>query len=171
MDRPRQARICGGCLDGDVLERVVEIVGVQTGNVLDERRLVRLDFAERFEGPDVVFVARLNADVGEIRGIGDNCVEDVTKHCAVEAAAVGFGGAVGPRDVENVGDVCEGGEFGLGLLRVGDVTLDVLHRMVGGPGGARAAGDAVDLPGAAGGVGDGEDFGQGVADDACDADD
>lgn len=159
VDRPRQARFSDGGFDGGVLERVVEIDGFQPGNVFDERRLVWRDFAEGFEGPNVVLVACLDADVGEVGGVGDNGVEDVAEHGAVDGAALGFGGAVGPCYPENVCDICEGGDFCLGLIGVGDVALDVFNRVVGVPCGALATGDAVHLPGAARGVGDGEDLG------------
>ena len=43
--------------------------------------------------------------------------------------------------------------------------------MIGVPGGARTASDAVDFPRAAGGVGEREDLGEAVSDDSGDADD
>ena len=43
--------------------------------------------------------------------------------------------------------------------------------VVGAPGGAWAAGDSVDLPGAAGCVGEREDLGEAIAYDASDAND
>ncbi|RWR81864.1 germin-like protein subfamily 1 member 14 [Cinnamomum micranthum f. kanehirae] len=55
----------------------------------------------------------------------------------------------------------------------GSKTLHWMYSMevVEGPIGARAAGDAVDLPWAVGGVGEGEYLRQAVTDDACDAND
>lgn len=49
--------------------------------------------------------------------------------------------------------------------------MDVVDRIVIVPSGSGAAGDAVDLPGAAGSVGERQDLGQAVADDSGDADD
>lgn len=135
------------------------------------RRVVGSDLAQGFEGSDVVLAARLEADVLEVGGVGDYRLEDVAEHRAVDFAVLGFGAAVDPGDVEDVGDVGEGGELGLGVGGIGDVALDVFDGVVEGPIGAGAAGDAVDLPWAAGGVGEGEYLRQAVADDARDADD
>ncbi|GER36890.1 ABC transporter ATP-binding protein [Striga asiatica] len=115
--------------------------------------------------------AGLQADVLQIGAIGDYDVEHVAEHLAVDFAVFGLVGSVRPGGVEHVGDVGEGGELGSDVLRVGDVAPDVGDRVVVVPGGAGAAGDAVDLPGAAGGVREGEDLGQAVADDSGDADD
>lgn len=135
-----------------------------------ERRVVGLDLAEGFEGPEVVLAAGLEADVLEVRGVGDDGLEDVAEHRAVDLAVLGLSGAVDPGDVEDVGDVGQWGELGLGVGGIGYVALDVFDGVVEGPVGAGAAGDAVDLPRAAGGVGEREDLGEAVADDAGDAD-
>lgn len=125
-----------------------------------------------FEGSDVVLGAGLEGDVEEVGGVGEEEVEDVAEHGGVCVDVLGLGGAVDRRDVEEVGDVGEGGEFGLCIGGVGDVALDVMDGVVGGgPGRARGTGNAVDLPGAAGGVAERKDLGTAVADDAGDADD
>ena len=97
--------------------------------------------------------------------------EDVAEHGAVNLAVLDLGGSVAPGDVEEVGDVVEGGELRVGVVGVGDVALDVVHEVVGVPRRPGAAGDAVDLPGAARGVGEGEDVGQAVAENAGDTED
>lgn len=109
----------------------------------------------------------LQANMFQIRRIGNNRTQEIPEHFTVDFAVLG----ISPSDIEDVGNVCELREFGLRLLGIGDVALDVLNRVVGVPGGARAASDAVDLPWATGGVGEREDLGEAVADDAGDADD
>ena len=65
-------------------------------------------------------------------------------------------------------DIVEVGELGLGVLGVRDVALDVVNGMISVPGGSGAASQAVDLPGASRGVGEGEDLGEAIAHDAGD---
>lgn len=65
-----------------------------------------------------------------------------------------------------MGDIGEWGEFGEGFFCVGDVTLDVFDWVVSVPGGAGAAGHAINLPWAAWGVGEREDLRQAVTDDS-----
>ena len=120
---------------------------------------------------DIVFSARLETDVLEIGGVWDQCAEDVAEHDGVALEVLGLGGSAGPGDVEEVGDVMEGGKLRVGVVGVGDVALDVVDGVVGVPRRPGAAGDAVDLPWATGGVGEGEDLGQAVSNDAGHADD
>jgi hypothetical protein len=72
-----------------------------------------LDPAEGLEGPDVVLAAGLEADVDERGAVGDDDGEDVAEHGGIGLAVLRLGGAGGPCDVEDVGDVGEGLE---GLL-------------------------------------------------------
>ncbi|KAJ4975829.1 hypothetical protein NE237_000935 [Protea cynaroides] len=51
-----------------------------------------------------------------------------------------------PSEVEDVGDLNEWGELGEGFFGIGNITLDVLNRVVGVPRGALGMGYAVDLP-------------------------
>lgn len=85
-------------------------------------------------------------------------------------AVLGLGGSAGPSHVEDMGDIGQRRELRLSVAGVGDVALDVLDGMIGSPAGTGTAGDAVDLPGAAGSVGQRENLGEAVADDAGDAD-
>lgn len=103
----------------------------------------------------------------KIRSIRDDRIQNVSKHPAIGLAILSLVGAVSPGDVEDVGEVGERGELGCGVGRVGDVALDVFDGVIGVPGGARAAGDAVDLPWAAGSVGEREDLRQAVAHYPC----
>ena len=127
------------------------------------------NLAEKLERADVVLPASLQAYVLKIWRVWDNRLENVAEHAAIDVAVLDLGGSVAPCGVEDVCDVSELGELGPGLVRVGDVTLDVVNGVIGVPGWPGPAGDAVDLPGSAGGVGEREDLGEAVAHDASDA--
>ena len=118
-----------------------------------------LDLTEGLERAHVVFSSRLETDVAEIWGIWDQRAEQVAEHGAVGVAILGLGGAAGPRDVEDVGDVSQLGELNLGVVWVGDVALNVLDRVIIVPSGPRPSCDAVYLPWTAWGVRKREDFG------------
>jgi hypothetical protein len=53
---------------------------------------------------------------------------------------------VGPTDVEVVCDVGENGEFGLGVIWIGDVALDVFDWVISVPRGSWLPRNAVDFP-------------------------
>jgi len=104
----------------------------------------------------------------ETRSIRYNRIQNVSKHPAIDLAILRLSGAVSPGDVEDVGNVGKRRELGGSVGGVGDVALDVFDRVIGVPGGSRAACDAVDLPWAAGSVGEREDLREAVAHYPCD---
>ena len=130
---------------------------------------MRLDLAECLEWAQVMFRPCLETHVSEIGCIRDYGTEHVAEHGAVDFAVLGFGGSVGPRHVEDVGDVDELGEHGLGLFGIRYIALDVLDEMIGVPVGLGAPGHSVHFPWAAGRIGQGQDLGQAVAHDSGDA--
>ena len=110
------------------------------------------DLAYGLERSEVVFATGLEADVAEIGGVGDQRPENIPKHGAVGLAVLNLGAAYGPGDVKDMGNVGQRGELGEGILRIGDVALDVLDGMIGVPTRTRAASHAVNLPWTAGSV-------------------
>lgn len=174
VDGPADGAVAAGDLvEEDVLHVVVEVWAVEAGHVLGEGRVREGDLADGVEGADVVLAAGLEADVDELGAAGDYDGEDVAEHGGVGLPVLGLGGAAGPGDVEDVGDVGERAEGVGDGGGVGEVEVEVGDGGGGrgGPGRERAARDGVDLPGPAGGVGEREDVEEGGADDAGGPDD
>lgn len=119
----------------------------------------------------IVFSTSLQANMLQFWRIWDDSIENVAQHVRIHLTIFDFIVHVSPCHVENVRDIPEFGELGMGFLNLQDVTLDVLNRVVGSPGRPRAAGYAVDLPRPAWCVGEWQDLGEAVADDAGHADD
>ena len=65
-----------------------------------------------------MFVAGLEADVAEAGAVGGDSGEDVLEHVGVDFAVFYLGRTGRPGGVENMGDVGEGGELGVGILGV-----------------------------------------------------
>lgn len=107
----------------------------------------------------------------QIRCIWDDSMEDVAEHSTVGFTVLCLSGSVGPCDVEEVGDVCERRELGVGILRIGDVALDVFDGVIGIPARTGTSCHTIDLPGTAWCVGEREDFGKAVSDYASNAND
>jgi predicted RNA-binding protein len=163
----------GDLVEEDVLHVVVEVGAVEARHVLGEGRVRGGDLADGLEGADVVLAAGLEADVDERGAVRDDDGEDVTEHGGVGLPVLRLGGAVGPGDEEDVGDVGEGLESLRDGGGVGEVEVEVGDGRGGrrGPGRERAARDGVDLPRPGGGVGEREDVEEGGADDAGGSDD
>lgn len=89
---------------------------------------------------------------------------------SINFAVLGFTRSTRPSDIKDVSNISELGELGLGFIGVGDIALNVFDRVIGVPGRSRATSHAVDLPRTAGSVGEREDLGETVADDAGHAD-
>ena len=132
---------------------------------------MRLDLSVEFVRSEVVFPAGLETDVLEIGGVWDQRAEDVSEHIGVGFAVFGLGGSGGPGGVEEVGDVSEKGEFGLGIIGVGDLTLDVFGGVVSILGREETMGEVVGFPRTAGGVSKREDLDKAVSDGFSYADD
>lgn len=116
---------------------------------------------------DIVFSTSLQANMLQFWRIWDDSIENVAQHVRIHLTVFNFIVHFSPCHVENVRDILEFGELGIGVLNVQDVTLDVLNRVViGGPGWPGTAGDAIDLPRPARCVGMWQDLGEAVADDA-----
>lgn len=113
-----------------------------------------------------MFAASLQTNMLQIRAIRQHSINDISEHLTVDFAVLGFSGFASPSDIEDVSDILELSEFWLGFITVWDIALDIFDGVIGVPGGTGAASDAIDLPGAAGGVGEREDLGQAVADDS-----
>lgn len=109
--------------------------------------------------------------MAEIRCIWDDSVEDIAEHSTIGITVLGLSRSIGPCDIEEVGDISERGELGVGFLRIGDVALDVFDGVIGVPVGTGTSGHAVDLPGTTWCVGEREDFSKAVSHYASDADD
>jgi len=167
------AAAAGDVVEEDVLHVVVEVGAVEAGHVLGEGRFRGGDLADGLEGPDVVLAPRLEADVDERGAVGDDDGEHVAEHGGVGLPVLRLGGAAGPRDEEDVGDVGEGCEGVVDGGGVGEVEVEVGDGGGGrrGPGRERAARDGVDLPWTGRGVGEREDVEEGGADDAGGSDD
>jgi hypothetical protein len=69
----------------------------------------------------------------EIRSVWNNSTENVFQHSAVNFTVFSFRGTIAPRDVEDVCDIGENGEFGLCVVWIGDIALDVFDRVIGVP--------------------------------------
>ena len=54
-----------------------------------------------------MFYTGLETYVTEIRRVWDHGAEDIAEHRAVDFTVLGFSGSIGPRDVEDIGDICE----------------------------------------------------------------
>jgi hypothetical protein len=111
--------------------------------------------------------------VDERGTVGDDDGEDVAEHGGVGPPVLVLRGVAGPGGVEDVGDVLEGLEGVGDGGGVGEVEVQIRDGGGGwrGPGRERAAGERVDLPGAAWGVLQREDVEEGGADDAGGSDD
>lgn len=84
--------------------------------------------------------------MSEIRSIGDDCAQDVAEHSLIDLAILELGGPVGPRRVEDVGDVRQFGELSVGVVCVQNVALDILDGMICMPTGSRPSTHTVNLP-------------------------
>jgi hypothetical protein len=84
--------------------------------------------------------------MSEIGSVRYNSLEDVAEHETVNLTVLLLRGFAGPGNIKDVGDIGEFRKLGLGFGSIGDVALDVLHRMILVPVGAGTSGDAVDFP-------------------------
>ena len=84
--------------------------------------------------------------MAEIGGVRDQRPENIPEHGVVGLAALNLSAAYGPGDVKDMGNVGQRGELGEGILRIGDVALDVLDGVIGVPTWTRAVIHAVNLP-------------------------
>lgn len=119
----------------------------------------------------VVFSTRLQADMGQIGAIRDNSIKHILKHFSIDFTVFSLCWSICPSNIENVSDISEKSESGLGFFCARYVTLDILNRVVDIPRRYRAARNTIDLPRTARSVGAREDLGQTIADDASDSDD
>ncbi|CAK7355715.1 unnamed protein product [Dovyalis caffra] len=101
------------------------------------------------------------AEIGSFRY---NSLEDVTKHETVNLTVLALCGFTSPGNIQDVGHIGELRKLRLGFGSVGDVALDVLHRMVLIPIGAGTSGHVVDFPWTTKGVVESENLRQTVAD-------
>lgn len=121
-------------------------------------RFVGLKFAKQLEWAEVVLASRLQANVLQIWSVWDDSFEHVPQHSAIDFAVLSFGGFACPRNVEDVRDVIELRKLVLSLLRIRDVTLNVVEGVVSVPRRTRTTCHAIDLPWPAGSVGEREDL-------------
>ena len=134
-------------------------------------RLVALNLSKQVERAKVVLASRLQANVLQLGCIWDNSIKHIPKHFPIDLAVLFFTRFAGPRDIEGVSNIGELGKLLSGLIRIRDITLDVVDWVIHVPGGPGAASHAIDLPGSARGVREREDLGEAVANYASDPND
>jgi hypothetical protein len=74
--------------------------------------------------------------MAEIGSVWYNGLEDVTEHETINLAVLLLCGFTGPGNIEDVGHISQLRKLRLGFGGIGDVALDVLHRMILVPVGA-----------------------------------